>query len=548
MDPQERERILAAAAAAFAEDGVARSGKRAVADRAGVAPRDVTDVGAHRIDLLRQVVEELPFPPVAEHLRDQARHPVEPAVQALLRAAREVLGDPATAWDPVELQALAVAPFDPATADVMRARLAQRWDAAAEVVRQLHGSARPVGLPEDEAATLHLVAVGLGLALLAPLSERWSDVRSWTALTARLLEAVSAQDLDVVPPGRSATWRARVSLPASPSVMARLARVMSMIGVGVDTLFVEPVRDGQQIVHLILTSPEDIDRATVATGLASVGTDVIAVRGVGADQGDMATRVMQLAARVAADPLRAPRAAADLVLADAWEVVPASEGPDASPLVMRLQWTLDRHVVLRRVKASFTTFEQHRASALLDLVAALAEARGDEQFGWRASLADGRTVIVRLARPDDGPAVERMHERSSATSRYQRYFTPMNQWREENLRRITGEHRGATLVVTDLEDEVIGLGNVFPIGPDARATAEVAVIVEDAWHGCGVGRLLLEHLIEVARRLAFTEVVAYVLAENRPMLGLLRSLDLSWETSADPDLGPSAVRLTAPLA
>lgn len=42
-----------------------------------------------------------------------------------------------------------------------------------------------------------------------------------------------------------------------------------------------------------------------------------------------------------------------------------------------------------------------------------------------------------------------MHKRCSKRSRYHRYFTPMNSWRDENLRRISGGDRGATLVATN---------------------------------------------------------------------------------------------------
>jgi GNAT superfamily N-acetyltransferase/AcrR family transcriptional regulator len=547
IDPERRERVLDAAAEVYTERSIANAGKREIAARANVPVRTVTAVGEHRIDLLRQVVERLPFPPVAERIALQAAQPMEPAIQALLRAAREILGDPATAWDPLELQALSVAPYDDETQAVVRARLDQRWEAARAVVRQLRGSEAEASV-DDDAATLHLMSVGLGLALLAPLSRRWSDPRSWTALTARLLEAVSAPDVDTIPVGAEATWRARVAVPDSPSVMARMARVMSMIGVNVDTLFTEPASEGRQIVHAIFRSSPQVARESVVAALESVGSDVIVVRGTMFDTNDIATRVLQLSARVAADPSLAPRAAADLVLADSWEVLPASTGPDASPLVLRLQWTLDHHVVLRRTVAPFTPDEQRRASALLDLVAAVAEARGDEQFGWREFLPDGSTVIVRLARPEDATGVEEMHDRSSSHTRYQRYFTPMNEWREENLRRISGEHRGATLVVTDPADRVIALGNVFPAGPDDTSEAEVALIVEDDWQGRRLGRVLLGHLIDVARRLGFTTLVAYVLAENRGMLRLLDGTGLDWQTTSGHDLGPSVVRRMATLA
>ena len=548
IDPDKRQRVIDAAAEVYSERSAINAGRRDIARAADLPLRTVSAVGRHRVDLLREVVAGLPFPPVARHLQEQAQNPVEPALQALLRAAREVLGDPAAAWDPLEIQAIVAAPYDEDMKQIITTRLNQRWDAVEEVVRQLRGPVTDDAIHDDSAA-LHLMAVGLGLAMLAPLSEKWSDGRSWTALVARLLEALTPNDVpDAGPPDLQVTWRARVAIANSPSALARLLHALSLLRIRVVSLFTAPVSDGQQLVDFILKSPPDVDRATVAHAIASVGTDVIVTRGLIDDTSDVATRVLQMSARLANDPDAAPRAAAELVLADSWEVTTASEGADASAMVLRLQWTLHRHVVLHRVKAPFTKTEQKRASALLSLVSALSEVRGEfDGFGWRESLSDGRAVTIRLARPEDTEGVERMHERSSPASIYQRYFTPMNEWREDNLRRISGGHRGATLVVTDVHEEIIALGNVFPSGPQDADTAEIAVIVDDAWHGAGLGLLLTTRLIDVARRLGFTTLVAYVLADNRAMLGVLQATSLPWETSHDHDLGASVACMTATL-
>lgn len=547
-DPEKRQRVLDAAAAVYAEFSIANAGKREIAKVAEVPLRSVSEVGEHRIDLLRAVVERLPFPPVAETLRHQADEPVEPAIQALLRAARDVLGDPAAAWDPLEIQALVVAPYDEPTRLVVVQRLNERWEAAEAVVRQLRGPAtdddRDFG---DDAAALHLIAVGLGLAMLAPLSERWSDVKSWTALTARLLETIAATDVSD-DDGPHTRWRARVTMPGTPASMAHLLRVLSLLRVHVVSLFTAELGDGQQLVDMFLSSPIDVDRATIVHGISAVGSDVIISRGREEDAGDIATRVLHLSARLVQHPDVIPQAVADLVLADSWEVTTASEGADSSDFILRLQWTPERHVILRRVRAPFTRTERNRASAMLALVAAMSEARGEpEGFGWRENLRDGRTVAIRLGRPADTEGVEAMHERCSPESRYQRYFTPMNEWREDNLRRISGGHRGATLVVTDVHDDVIALGNVFPSGPGDVDAAEIAVIVDDAWHGAGVGLLLLSHLIDVGRRMGFTSLVAYVLAENRAMRALLDATGLTWEVTPDHDFGSSVVCYVASL-
>lgn len=547
-DPEKRQRVLDAAAAVYAEHSIANAGKREIAKAAEVPVRSVSEVGEHRIDLLRAVVEQLPFPPVAETIRHQAAEPVEPAIQALLRAARDVLGDPATAWDPLELQALVIAPYDEPTRQVVVKRLNERFEAAEAVVHQLRGPG-PANDEAfgDDAAALHLIAVGLGLAMLAPLSERWSDVRSWTALTARLLETIAAADTDHDEAAHT-RWRARVTMPGTPAVMAHLLRVLSLLRVHVVSLFTAELGEGQQLVDMFLSSPMDVDRATIVHGISAVGSDVIITRGREEDAGDIATRVLHLSARLVQHPDVTPQAVADLVLADSWEVTTAAEGADSTDFILRLQWTPELHVVLRRVRAPFTNTERNRASAMLALVAAMSEAMGEpEGFGWRENLRDGRTVAIRLGRPADTAGVEAMHERCTPESRYQRYFTPMNEWREDNLRRISGGHRGATLVVTDVRDEVIALGNVFPAGPEDVDAAEIAVIVDDAWHGAGVGLLLLNHLIDVGRRMGFTSLIAYVLADNRAMRSLLQATGLEWSLSADHDLGSSVVCLTAPI-
>ncbi len=548
-DPTTRERVLAAAAELLAERSIAATTRREVARAAGVGRRSVEDVAETRMDLLREVIAALPFPPVAATMALQAQHPTEPALQALLRAARDVLGDPGAAWDPLELQAISMAPYDDALLAVVASRLDRRWSAAEAVIHQLRGPGadHDEQVIEDAAAALHLIAVGLGLALLAPVAPRWSDARAWTGLTARMLESIADADPSIDAPV-GVRWRARVTLPAQASATARMLRVLSLLRVRVVSLFTAPLDGDRQLVDLFLASAPDVDRATVAHGLSSVGSDVIVTSGRAEDAGDIATRVLDLSVRLVQHPEQTPQAAAELVLADSWEVVDAVEGADSTDFVLRLQWTPEQHVLLHRVRAPFTRTERHRASALLELVAAMSEAWGEaDGFGWREILRGGEAVTVRLSRPADVTGVEELHDRCSEESRYERYFTPMNTWRGEWLRRISGGHRGATLVVTDEHDVVIALGNVFPLGPEESDSAEIAVLVEDAWHGRGVGAVLTERLIEVARRMEFGRLVAYVLASNRAMRGLLDASSLTWEVAPEHDLGPSVVCLAADL-
>ncbi len=551
MDTQARRaRILAAASALFEQRGIAQTSRRDVARAADVATRSVTSYADSRSALLAEVVAALPFPPTSRRMQEQAAVAGDAPMETILTAAREAFGAPASVWDDVELQALAVAPFDEQLAAVVRDRLALRWEAARTVVRQLRGEGAVDPTISDDAATLLLVAVGAGLALVEGLTPASADVAAWTRLTARLLESLAAVD----PPGASyegtkVPWRIRVVAPDSPAATARVLRVIALLKADVVTLFTHAQADGTQLVDMIASMPEETGREAIAQALASVAHRTLVARGLPEDEDDLVTRILDGAAGLVEHPERAPRAAADLVLADSWTVEPATEGADASADVMRLQWTPDHHVVLRRADSPFVAVERARASALLRLVEAVATApAGAGGFGWVERLRDGTRVTIRLARPEDAEPVAEMHARSSEQTRYQRYFAPASEWREDQLRRIAGGHRGATLVALDAYGHIVGLGNVFPDRPGDTGSAEIAVIVEDAWQGRGLGGRLLHHLVDLARRQGFDEVVALVLASNTGMVRLLERMDLEWTRSTDPDLGTSVVKLSAPLS
>lgn len=502
------------------------------------------------LSALRDEVRSLPFPPASADLRRQAALAMDPPSQALLATARRILGDPASLWDSRELQALALAPYDEGLRDAMRLRLEQRWEGMAEVLTQLRGAGGVDDVIDTDAATLHALALGAGLAILDDALPRTVNEAAWLGLTARIVESLAAAELpDVEANCDRYQWRARIEVRNSPVAVAKVLRVLALSHVQVISLFTHQQEDEQsQLVDMFLSAPVETRRDTIEQVLISVATRVIVARGTAVDAVDIATRVLYLAARLVDDPASAPQAAAQLVLANSWEVTSATEGEDISPYVMRLMWTPERHVILRREQAPFTRTERERASALLALVQSAAEARGiDEGIGWTELDAIGGPTQMRLARPGDAEEVAAMHARCSEATLFERYFAPVSAWREEQLRRLTGGHRGATLVVVDASGSIIGLGNVFPDRPGDADTAEVALIIDDAHQGAGLGSRLLDHLIEMSRRLGFARVTAYVLADNHRMQHVLGATGLDWQRRVDPELGQSVVRLDASL-
>ena len=140
---------------------------------------------------------------------------------------------------------------------------------------------------------------------------------------------------------------------------------------------------------------------------------------------------------------------------------------------------------------------------------------GDSAY---ALLTDGTTIEIRPARPDDFDAVRDMHAKMSPDNLYLRFFSMSPVAAEQEARRICrkpGPDHAALLAV--LDGEVVGCGSYERLGAGSPS-AEVAMAVADDMHNRGVGTLLLEHLVSLARGQGVRTLVAETLTENALML------------------------------
>jgi len=133
-----------------------------------------------------------------------------------------------------------------------------------------------------------------------------------------------------------------------------------------------------------------------------------------------------------------------------------------------------------------------------------------------ALLTDGTTVEIRPSRPDDFDAVRDMHAKMSPENLYMRFFGISRVAAEQEARRVCREPAAdrAALLAT-LDGRVVGCISYQRTGDES---AEVAMAVADDMHSRGIGTLLLEHLISLARGQSLRTFVAETLAENAPML------------------------------
>ena len=139
-------------------------------------------------------------------------------------------------------------------------------------------------------------------------------------------------------------------------------------------------------------------------------------------------------------------------------------------------------------------------------------------------LADGASVQMRDAQCEDSEALRRMYLGLTDRTRYL-YFcagVPANEaWAERfaALGRADGQI-SYTLVVT-VDDAVVGLAR-FDRGVDGQS-AEIGLLLADEWQSRGLGRVVLNRLVDEARRRAIGVFTGHALWENRRILRLVRS-------------------------
>lgn len=139
-----------------------------------------------------------------------------------------------------------------------------------------------------------------------------------------------------------------------------------------------------------------------------------------------------------------------------------------------------------------------------------------------AVLRDGTPVRVRPILPSDSERLQEFHSRLSPNTTRLRFFSPLR-----HLSSVFADHltsvdfkRRCAFVISPLDEDTI-----FAVGRyegETRRSAEVAFVVEDRFQGLGIGKILLDRLVEHARTVGYTRFSAVTLCENTLMLSLFR--------------------------
>ncbi|HTU23640.1 MAG TPA: GNAT family N-acetyltransferase [Gemmataceae bacterium] len=142
-------------------------------------------------------------------------------------------------------------------------------------------------------------------------------------------------------------------------------------------------------------------------------------------------------------------------------------------------------------------------------------------------LRDGREATVRAICPEDEPLLIALHAAHSEHTIRMRFFSMVKTLSRDSLIRLCHIDYDREMALTAVlhengEPRLLGVSRYY-LHPETGA-AEFAVVVSDAYQRQGLGRHLMQRLIDIARERGVGRLVGQILAENTPMLHLMQSL------------------------
>jgi acetyltransferase len=141
-------------------------------------------------------------------------------------------------------------------------------------------------------------------------------------------------------------------------------------------------------------------------------------------------------------------------------------------------------------------------------------------------LLDGTVLSMRPLRPEDEPMLHDLAAHMSHEDLRLRFFTSVQGLTHTVAARLSQlDYDRELALLAECDGVMLGVAHFFA-DPD-KLRAEYAIAVRSDSQGRGIGYLLMNRLIDIARRRGIGELVGEVLRENEPMLQMCRQLDFA---------------------
>jgi GNAT superfamily N-acetyltransferase len=129
-------------------------------------------------------------------------------------------------------------------------------------------------------------------------------------------------------------------------------------------------------------------------------------------------------------------------------------------------------------------------------------------------------IEIRPLAPTDRGGLSTAFARLTDHTRWRRFRGVARRLGDRDLDRLTRidhhDHEALAAIAAD-SGQIVGVARYIALPRDPGA-AEIAIAVDDEWQGRGIGRRLMSRLADRARAEGVTRLLAYVSADNRPVL------------------------------
>jgi acyl-CoA hydrolase/GNAT superfamily N-acetyltransferase len=155
----------------------------------------------------------------------------------------------------------------------------------------------------------------------------------------------------------------------------------------------------------------------------------------------------------------------------------------------------------------------------------------------RVTARGGETLLLRPIRPTDESKLVTLFYGMSEDALYRRFMRVVKHVaHEERQYFLDVDYADNMAVVLETSDpksepEIVAVAQYFRRAP--ADSAEVGFIVKDSWQGQGLGRVLVDEMIRLARQAGLRALTADVLASNEAMLHLFRASGVSMSTASE---------------
>jgi acetyltransferase len=142
----------------------------------------------------------------------------------------------------------------------------------------------------------------------------------------------------------------------------------------------------------------------------------------------------------------------------------------------------------------------------------------------QVKLKSGADVILRPIRPEDEPMEGEMFTHFSEETERFRFFTRIKDITHQLLIRYTQiDYDRELAIIAEITQnsskKMMGVARV--IADPYGETAEFAIVVADPWQHQGLGGILMDYILEIAKERGIRKLYSYVLPDNNKMLSMM---------------------------